>query len=307
MTGTLKGLGSRAIIGAFFKRLEEVAAASWINMIATPFTSNQESETYTFLGDAPTMREKVSNYTKEGLHRYEFTLKNKRFGAGLEIDEDDWRRDKTGQILVRVNELAVRAAQLPQKLISDLLNANGNAYDGVAFYHDTGHVTKAGNTIDNIVTQAAATGTTPTIQEATDGLLQAIQTILGFKDDAGEPRNEFAQRFVVMCPVTQWAPILGAIRNDFTGNGASNTLRASGFTIEPVMNPRLTDQASVHVFRADSEIKPFVWQDEVPTELRPLTEGSDYHTLNDARLYFAKRVCNAGYGRFDQAVKLTFT
>jgi phage major head subunit gpT-like protein len=307
MTGTLKGLGSRAIIGAFFKRLEEVTAASWIGSIATPFTSNQESETYTFLGDAPTMKEKVSNYTKEGLRRYEFTLKNKRFGAGLEIDEDDWRRDKTSQIMVRVNELAVRAAQLPQKLISDLINANGNAYDGAAFFHDSSHVTASGAVVDNIVTQTAATGTSPTIAEATDGLLAAIQQMLGFKDDAGEPRNEFAQRFVVMCPPVMWAAIVGAIRNDFTSNGATNTLRNSGFQIDPVMNPRLTSTDSVFLFRADSDVKPFVWQDEVPTELRPLVEGSDYHTLNDARLYFAKRVCNAGYGRFDQAVKLQFT
>lgn len=307
MTGSLQGLGSRAIIGAFFKRLEEAQMAAWTSSIASMFTSNQVSETYTMLGDAPRLTEIVSNKLKQGLKRFEFTVTNKKFGAMLEIDSDDFRRDKTSQIMVRINELAVRAAQLPQRIISDLIIANGNAYDGVAFFHDSGHVNENGDTIDNIVTQAAATGTLPTVAEATEGLLLAIQQILSFKDDAGEPRNEFAQKFVVMVPTVLWAPIVGAIRNDFTSNGATNTLRQSGFEITPVMNPRLTAVDKAFVFRADADVKPFVWQDELPTEVRSLEQDSDNYVLTDNLLYAVKRVCNGGYGRFDQACQLTFT
>ena len=37
MTLNLKGLGSRAIIGAFFKRLEEAQTAGWTADVATMF------------------------------------------------------------------------------------------------------------------------------------------------------------------------------------------------------------------------------------------------------------------------------
>lgn len=306
MTGTLKALGSRAIIGAFNKRLEEAMRAGWTSLLALQIASNQESETYEFLSDAPSLTEWGKQRTKTGVKNWEFSVKNKKFSAGLEIDEDDWRRDKTGQILVRVNELAARAAQLPQKILSSLIVANSNAYDGVAFYHATNHKTLSGATIENAIQIAAATGTVPTNAEMETALLTAIEKLLGFVDDAGEPRNEFAQNFAVMVPTAMWKQLAAVLRNDFIAAGTSNSLKSTGFTISPIMNPRLA-APFMYVFRTDSDVKPFVWQDEVPTIMQPLTEGSDYHTLNDARMYFVKRVCNGGFGRFDQTVRVEFT
>lgn len=308
MTAGLKTLGSRAIIGAFQKRLEEVSRAGWTSDLAVQIDSNQESETYTFLGDVQAMQEWNANRTKTGLKPWDFTVKNKKWSSGLEIDEDDWRRDKTGQILIRVNELAARAAQLPQKVLSKLLvdGGTGTAYDGVAFFHATNHKTLSGYVVNNDIDIVAATGTTPTNAEMETAVLTAIETILGHKDDAGEPRNEFAKQFAVMVPTVLWKQLKAVLKNDFIASGVSNSLKATDFTITPIMNPRLA-APFFYVFRTDSDVKAFVWQDEVPTIMQPLTEGSDYHTLNDARLYFVKRVGNGGYGRFDQAVRVEFT
>lgn len=305
MTLNLKGLGSRAIIGAFFKRLEEAQTAGWTADVATMFNSNQESETYTFLSDSPSLTEWSSNRTAQSMKRFEFSVKNKKFSAGLQIDEDDLRRDKTGQILVRVNELAARAAQLPQRIISDLLIANGNAYDGVAFYAST-HKTESGATVDNLVTQVCTATGVPTVAEAASGILTAITRIMSFVDDSGEPRNEFARRFAVMVPAALYGSVVGAIRNDFLTSGSSNQLMATGMEIVPYINSRLTSSTVAYVFRTDADVRAFVWQDEVAPMMSTLEEGSDFHTLNDARMFFAKRVCNGGYGRFDQTVRLTF-
>jgi len=305
MTLNLKGLGSRAIIGAFFKRLEEAQTAGWTADVATMFNSNQESETYTFLSDSPSLTEWSSNRTAQSMKRFEFSVKNKKFSAGLQIDEDDLRRDKTGQILVRVNELAARAAQLPQRIISDLLIANGNAYDGVAFYATT-HKTESGATVDNIVTQTCTTSGVPTVAEAASGILSSITRIMSFVDDMGEPRNEFARRFAVMVPAALYGSVVGAIRNDFLTSGSSNQLMATGMEIVPYINSRLTSTTVAYVFRTDADVRAFVWQDEVAPMMSTLEEGSDFYTLNDARMFFAKRVCNGGYGRFDQTVRLTF-
>lgn len=308
MTGNLGRLGSRAIIGAFIKRIEELQQAGWTKELALMIASNQESETYTFLGDSPTMVEHAGGprpFTP--LKPFDFAVRNKRFSAGIPIDEDDLRRDKTSQIMVRVRELAARAAQLPQKIISTLINNNGNAYDGVAFYHASNHVTASGAVVDNAIQVTAATGTTPTVAEMETGVLTAIEKILGWKDDAGEPRNEFAQKFLVMVPTNMWKQLKGVLKNDYISTGVSNTLKATEFEIVPVMNPRLTNSAMLYVHRADGDVKPFVWQDEVPPMMEPLAEGSEYQKLNAAHLYLAKRVCNGGYGRFDQSCRVEFT
>lgn len=309
MTGQLHVLSSRAVVGAFFKKLEEVSTAGWVDMVASKFTSNMPIETYAFLADSPVMKEKTSNYTKTTLGKSSFTLANKRFAAFLEVDEDDFRRDKTGQILTRVNELAVRAAQLPMRLLSASLNTSSGAgdlcYDGLSLYNAS-HVTLGGSSVNNIVTKTCTVTGVPTTAEAVDGMLSALVRIIGFPDDAGEPRNEFAQRFVAMCPPGQWAAVTAAVRNQYLQNAATNTLQNTGFEVIPIMNPRLTSTTKVNIFRADSDVKAMIWQDEVPAQLASLIEGSDYWTLNDARVYAAKRVCNGGSGRFDQTVQLVF-
>lgn len=312
MTLNLKGLGSRAIVGAFFKRLEEVTAQSWVARIANQFTSDQESETYKFLSDVPALREWNGTGTGGGARSVEqlvddeLTIRNKKFTGGLDIDEDDFRRDKTGQIEIRINELATRAAQLPQKILSAALNAAAStaAYDGTNFF---GSHTTRGGTVNNQTTSAAATGTTPTSAEASDALLAMITRLVSFVDDAGEPRNADAKRFVIMAPPVLWAPVCGAISNIFVGSGQSNTLLATKFAMEPIMNARLTATDKIYLFNEDSDAKALAFQDEVMTTVAELGVGSDWHTMNDSRRYFVKRVCNGALGRFDQAIEHTFT
>lgn len=306
MSGILKGLGSRAIIGAFYKRLEEVAAATWVAMLASRFNTDQPSETYQLLGDSPAMKEWLGPRKAKNLKDFDFEVKNRKFTNGIEVDEDDFRRDKTGQILVRIREMGARAAVLPQRLITDVITSNAVAYDGVAMFSNS-HVNLNGDAIDNTVDQTAANGTTPTNQEMEDGLLASVERMLGFLDDEGEPRNEFASQFMLMVPPALWKQAQGAIKNDLRASGESNTLKNTGYDIMPVMNARLTNSAKCYLFRTDADVRPFVWQDEVPTTMSALVEGSDFHTLNDKRAYFAKRICAAAPGRFDQSIELTFT
>jgi len=312
MTGNLKGLSSKAVTGAFFKALDERTAASWLPRLASMFQSEQDTETYNFLTDVPAMTAWIGTRAMTTLKRITFDVKSSKYQSAVEFDADDFLRDRTGQIMARINELATRAASLPQKLISDLINANSVAYDGTAFFADTGHTNLNGDTIDNIVTQVATTGTNPTEAEALTGILSAIAAILGFKDDAGQPRNEFAQRFIVMTPPFAYAAVCGAIKNDFTAAGVSNTLKATGFQLEPIMNGRLTATDKIYVFREDSDVKPFGFQESPTaagfgTELASLEEESDWYFQRDSMLFGVKRACAAFFGRFDQACQVTFT
>jgi len=312
MVLNLKGLSSKAVTGAFFKMLEERTASSWMPLVATQFQGTQETEKYTFLTDVPGMQVWNGQRGMTTHKRIEFSVTGTKYQTTTEFDADDFRRDKTSQILARIAELASRAAQLPQTLISALINANSAAYDGTAFFADSGHVNANGDTIDNIVTQAAATGTSPTEAEAATGILAAIAQMLAFKDDAGQPRNEMMQRAVVMTPPFAWGAVVGAIKNLFVAAGQSNTLLATGLSLIPVMNPRLTATDKIYVFRADSDVKPFgftEWETAAGfgPELASLEEESDWYFQRDSMLYGVKRICTAFFGRFDQACQCTFT
>lgn len=133
-----KGLGSRAIIGEFFARLEQDIGATYIPLVSNFFESDQESETYKWLGMSPAMREWIGGRLAKGFRENGLTITNKKFEATLEVLVDEIRRDKTGQVMIRIGELAQRVNAHWAKLLTDLLVTNGLAYDGQNFF-DTDH------------------------------------------------------------------------------------------------------------------------------------------------------------------------
>src|SRR6056297_407413 len=130
----------RQIIGSFYKTLSQDTGASWINGVSNYFASDQASEEYAWLGMSPTMREWVGGRNAKGFRENGLTIKNKHFEATLEYLVRDLRRDKTGQVMARINELARRTNAHWASLLSTLI-INGEStecYDGQSFF-DTDH------------------------------------------------------------------------------------------------------------------------------------------------------------------------
>ena len=93
----------------------------WIDAISNYFTSDQESETYKWLGMPPALREWIGGRHAKGFNVSGITIENKHYEGTLEIMLKDLRRDKTGQILVRVDEFAARANTHWASLLSTLM------------------------------------------------------------------------------------------------------------------------------------------------------------------------------------------
>lgn len=91
-----QGLSSRAIIGEFYRRLEQDMGNSWISQISMLFQSDQESETYRWLGQSPVMREWIGGRQAKGFRETGMTIFNKHFEATLEVLLNELRRDKNG-------------------------------------------------------------------------------------------------------------------------------------------------------------------------------------------------------------------
>lgn len=315
MSGTVTGaLGSRAIIGRFYRTLEETQAAAWITSLAMSMESNQESENYKWLGMSPTLREWGGGRQAKGFRDNGLIVTNKVFEGTLKVSLDDLRRDKTGQIMTRVDELAARAALHPSKLVSTLINdaETGVCYDGQTFF-DTDHVEgDSGSQSNDIVydisdggTGGSATVPTPlTIQRA---VLAGVSQMMGFKDDQGEPMNETAQQFICMVPPTFMGATTTALSSRMLANTEDNPLAggAGGFSVVPVINPRLTWTTKLALFRADGRVKPFIWQEEEGTQVAAVAEGSELEFQQREHHYGVTRICNAAYGYWQHACMVT--
>lgn len=300
-------LGSRAIIGEFFNRLNQDLGASWISDVSMYFESNQESETYNWLGMAPAMREWIGGRNAKGFRENGVTIRNKTFEATLDVLTDEIRRDKTGQVMLRVAELAQRANSHWASLLTTLIvaGASANGYDGTTFFADA-HSEGASGSQDNNLTSAAATATQPTAAEAEAAIMGAVAAILNFKDDQGEPMNENAKFFMVMVPVPFWKSAIAAVGAPSLAQGATNIITsADGFGFKVQVNPRLTWTEKLAIFRTDGNIKPFIRQEEVPVEVSAIAEGSELEFNERVHRYGLYASGNVGYGYWQQSCLVT--
>lgn len=311
----LNELSSRAIIGLYYKRLEQKTGMEWIEAISNYFASDQESETYKWLGQVPVMREWIGGRQAKGFSTNGLTIENKHFEGTLEINVKDLRRDKTGQIEVRVNEFADSTNSHWAQILSKLI-VNGEStvcYDGQYFF-DTDHVEgKSGvqsnklqldltGFVDIIDGGKVGVATSPSEAAFRLAVLKTIQQILSFKDDQGEPMNENASKFLVMVPTSLWHIAKTATAVPLSVGGSTNAIKVlNELDITVAQNPRLNWTDKFAVFRSDSAIKPLIRQEEEGVKLKAIAEGSELEFMHDKHHYGVDTWRNVGYGYWQHA------
>lgn len=318
----LHELSSRAIIGKFFARLEAYIGQGWIDKTSRLFNdSDQESETYKWLGQVPAMREWIGGRQAKGLRANGLTIVNKKFESTIDLAVDWIRRDKTKQIDIRISELALRAAEHWSKLLSTfILNGTGSTsglcYDGQYFFDDDHSEGDSGSqknllATGDVATLDVTTATAPTATEVTKAVLGVIAYMLNCQDDQGEPMNANAKNFLVMTSPALAGPFWAGLFDKVINSGETNTIVSmrdvDGFNIGLAINPRLTYTTQFVIFRTDALGSALIRQEEMPTKLKVLGEGSDYEFHNDAHQYGVKAIHNVGYGYWQYAAHATFS
>ncbi len=313
----IEKLTQRQIIGSFYKALEQDVGAGWIGLISNLFGSDQASEEYAWLGQSPAMREWIGGRLAKGFSENSQIISNRHFEATLEILVRDLRRDKSGQALVRIAELATRSNTHWASLLSTLI-INGLTdvcYDG-QFYFDTDHEEGDSGAQSNLIdvdiselpVETAGVVTAPSVAEMQFAIAIGIQTMAGFLDNQAEPMNEMATSFLVMVPVSFMNVALQAVATPAQVAETQSALVAlqSQFTVGVAVNTRLaawTDQFVM--FRTDSPIKGLIRQQETTVQMKAKGYGSEFEFDNDAHQYGIDAWRNVGYGYWQNALHIT--
>jgi phage major head subunit gpT-like protein len=311
---SVHALTSRGIIGRFYQTLESGPVA-WVNDLTFTIDSDQETESIKWLGMTPQMQKWVGGRDVKGQRTQGFDITNEPYQATLEVDVRDLRRDKTGQIMVRIDELADRANSFKAKLLTEriLLGESTVCYDGQYFF-DTDHSEgESGSQSNDISVDISAlpvsthgSTTAPSSAEVAHMIARAIEGMLTLKDDQGEPLNEEARDFLVQVPVPYLSATAMALSGQPLEQGDTSVIGTmDGFTVRARANPRLTWTDRLAVFRTDGRVKPFILQEELPISLDAIAEGSELEFTHKKHHYGVEWEGAVAFGMWQHACLVT--
>ena len=298
------GLLTKGLRSEFFNRFD--AATTYYQDLATRIQSNSDSETYKWLGSIPRMRRWGTGRVARGLRTESYSVENLKYEATVEVDRDEISDDKTGQIRIRIGELAERAASHKDYLISQLL-INGEtsgfeSYDGVSFFNHA-HLSGSSGSQDNLLTFTATDPDNPTTDEFKGALKAAIGTMMAFKDDQGDPMSVSATGLMCVVPTTMYLSALEAV-NATIVNDTTNVLAGAARVIA---FPWLSDASKWHLLKTDGVIRPFIFQDREPIEFTALTEDSDEGFRREKFLFGVRARYRLTYGYWQFGIRTDFT
>lgn len=298
------GLLTKGLRSEFFSRFQ--GTPTHFQDLATRIVSTSDRETYRWLGTVPKVREWGQGRLAQGLRTESYSVENLKYEATIEVDRDEISDDQTGQIRLRIAELAQRAATHKDYLIAQLL-INGhvsgnNSYDGVSFFNP-GHASGASGSQSNQLSIDIEEPTTPSLDDFKQALAEAITAMLSFKDDQGDPAMISASGLVCVVPPPLLFPATEALSSTVIDNGVN----ALAGIARVVALPWLTTATKWFLLKTDEVIRPFIFQDREPVEFNALTEDSDEGFRREKFLYGVRARYRLAYGYWQYAVSVSFT
>jgi phage major head subunit gpT-like protein len=218
--------------------------------------SKSAKESYNWLEAVPAMREWVDERAVFGLSAQTYEVQNLEFEATIGVDKNTLSDEKYDQIAPRVRQLAIRAANHPQKRVFELLNAGASTvtYDGVNFFASSGRAFGDSGSIVNIAAGAyAADG-----DKIRAGIGAAVKLMRTFKDNRGEYLN-LVPDTVICSPVMEVA-----IRSALLPGVAGVTRPEADIIRRIIVTPYLTSGATAGhdyiVASTEDVLKPMLIQ-----------------------------------------------
>jgi len=297
------GLGlmvNRATLNSVFVNLKTTfhrafgAAESQWQEVAMRVPSTSKRNDYHWLSSFPKMRKWVGEKVAKSLEAFKYSIVNDDWEATIEVDRNDIEDDELGIYEPQAQMAGYSAKQLPDEIVSDLLNYAFAAlcYDGQYFY-DTDHpvgdgdggtisVSNKGTAQLSIATQAAAAASYGAARIA----------MMSLKDDEGRPLNVTPGVLEVGPALMDTANAL--MTNDRLEDGKVNAYKG---TAKVKVNPRITSTTAWFLHDTSKPIKPFIYQERKAPVFVQQTDPQSENVFNQKKFKFgAEARAAGGYG-----------
>lgn len=314
-------LSERRVIGAFRLGLETLDSTAWTSDLSSYIATKQISgEEYGWLGQVPTFKENMGDLTVEKMTENLYQIRNKKFHAAMEIQEDVFTDDGWGQVTQAVGELAGQSVDHFAELLSELL-VNGEqaeCYDGLPFF-STLHkesrspvqsnitqvsIAAIGNEIGPTFT-GSLTSITPDAMEK--AIFRGVKAMRRIVDGTGERKvNMNVRGITVMVGPELEEAAYGAVMNDRLAQGKNSTLKNASFNVKVEVNPYIDAGNEFYIFRTDRNVKPLIRQEKKTPKLDVLGPESDHCIKTGMVLMKASTTRNVGFGMWQLAQKMRF-
>lgn len=300
-------IGLQKTFRALFRESFESTRTMW-PMFAMKTESSNASESYQWLGSLAALREWVDVKQIDELRGFDYTIPNLDWELTIGVDRNHIEDDQLGLYRPRINDLSVKAAQHPDKLLSAARAAGAATlcYDG-QYFHDTDHVIGESGTFSNKLT-----GTGTTVAQLTADFRVARAAMMKFKNDKGEPFIDGAMLldranppFVMVVP----PDIQGVAEELLYATTISQTTNVLAGAAKLVVDVRLTDTNDWYLEYTAGAIKPYIYQERKGANLVSLDNPNTTESvfMRKKFMYGVEGRWNVKYGLPQFSVKTTNT
>lgn len=288
----LKGIKAR-----FYNKLTSAAKPQ-----VTPFTyidtSNTGLEEWVIADAFPTVREWLGPRNAQSLQAYSIAIKNRDWEMTIKERRstiEDAKSSIGGVIGMQIDGSIQRFNSMPDKLVQELLAANGTAFDGTAFFATGRPALKGATAIDNL-----KTGSGITAAQIKADFSTAKTALLGYRDRNDEPFNDVLD-LVVYVP-SHLFDLFETLRTSYdlavTGGGNETNIYRNTFRIIVNYKQSVSDN-DWYMINAANPFPPFIfqWREKPVWNVKDDREDLFVKFLADCR-------CGAGYGNPTAIVKV---
>ncbi len=278
-----------------------VSPGNFVDRCATKNPTEDPKDDLVWLGDAPPVEEFVDEVHFGDLSDTHYELADKTWVVGLEFKRKDWEDNRLGGFKMRVQDIATRIVNHPNKLIT-LALVNGvtdKGYDDTALFSATHPIRGR----QSAVGKNLLTGSGTTTAQVQADLSSGVTALHTFRDEGDEPANEGFSRYWVMYPRALDRQMREAVIAQIVASTSNVALDPSAFDLIP--NDRLDaySDKDFYIGIADAAVRGLVFQTRLGMSVEANESGDDAFN-NEVFRYKARYRAVAGYGKWNRVVMI---
>jgi phage major head subunit gpT-like protein len=249
----------------FFKLMETQRDPMWKDSI-NEVTSDSNKETYFLPMTIGGIKEWIDSISYTDMEDKALEVVNKDWDEGVLVDRNtlsDSKKTLGGNLEMWIKSITAHVKDYPDDLVQMMLEANGNAFDGTAFFATSRpNIDTGSNTINNLYTGTATSATAYTIAQLTEDYAGAKAAILGFKDKNNKAFNKGAK-------LELWVPahfedianqlLSDRARRIYNGTAEIDNIYAATAEVKVNYNQAATD-GDLYLVNKAATYKPFIMQ-----------------------------------------------